>query len=371
MTPHIGIDARLNYYRVGGISTYTRSLIAALQPQNAALPRPARYTVLHSRKYVDPPFPAHDEHFHTAALWTPAHHRLERLALSLEVARLRLDLLHSPDFIPPLFGAGKRVITVHDLAFLLYPQFMTAESRAYYNDQIKAAVRAADHILTVSESTRRDLMRLLDVQSDKITVQVEGVSADFRPIADAAAHAAHLRLPPRYLLFVGTLEPRKNIPTLLTAYQRLRARLGDAAPPLLLVGRLGWLFDKALLADQAGVIWRDDIDYHDFPLLYNLADALVLPSHYEGFGLPVLEALACGIAPIISNRASLPEVAGPVGLQVDADDVDGLAAAMGHAATDAAWRAAMQPLALAQARLFTWERAAATAQAVYQRVLGV
>jgi glycosyltransferase involved in cell wall biosynthesis len=358
---HIGIDARLNYYRVGGISTYTQQLAAALEN----LDHDNDYTVFHSRKMRDSLI----RRFRRAALWTPCHHRLERLALSLELARFRLDVLHSPDFIPPLRGAKRHIITVHDLAFLMYPQFMTVESRRYYNDQIKRAVDYADHILAVSEATKHDLMTMLNVPSTKITVQLEGVDDAFKPLSAEVVEAVCQRydLPRVYFVFVSTLEPRKNIPGLLKGYAALRQQVKDA-PPLLVVGKRGWLFDETQLQAK-GVLWRENLPYADLPAVYNRALALVLPSHYEGFGLPALEAMACGTVPIVSNRSSLPEVVGDVGLQVDPDDSHALSSALLKTLQDHTWREAMQQAALARAKLFTWERAAQVALSVYRAAL--
>ncbi|MFN8373895.1 MAG: glycosyltransferase family 1 protein [Anaerolineae bacterium] len=358
---HIGIDARLNYYRVGGISTYTRQLVSALE----TLDYDHRYTIFHSRKSQD----SLVKRFDRAALWTPCHHRVERLALSLELARFRLDVLHSPDFIPPLRGAKRHVITVHDLAFLMYPEFMTEESRRYYNDQIRQAVQQADHILAVSEATKHDLVAMLNVPADKITVQLEGVDDDFKPLPVETVDVICRKydLPTDYFLFVSTLEPRKNIPGLLNGYAELRRQMPDA-PPLLLVGKRGWLFDSAVL-EREGVIWRENIPHNDLPAVYNKARALVFPSHYEGFGLPALEAMACGTVPIVSNLSSLPEVVGEVGIQVEPDDAEALASAMLKTLTDESWREQTQQAALTRAKQFTWARAAQVALSVYRAVL--
>jgi len=364
---HIGIDARLTYYRTGGISTYIRKLITWLE----RLEPNGRFTVFHSRKARE----SLVTRFQRAALWTPCHHRWERLALTAEFARFRLDLLHSPDFIPPRRGARRHIITVHDLSFLHFPQYLTAESRRYYNGQIETAVRQADHILTDSEATKADLVTILDVPAEKITVHLLGVDENFRPLPPAALDEARarLRLPQSYILFVGTFEPRKNIAGLLEAYHLLLSQMHDA-PPLVLVGQRGWLFDETQeMADALGlqdrVLWREDISAADLPALYNLAAVLVLPSHYEGFGFPPLEAMACGTVPVVSSRSSLPEVVGDVGLQIDPDDPAALAAALCRALTDQPWRAAMREAGLARAASFTWERTARTALAAYQTAL--
>lgn len=357
----IGIDVRLTHYRTGGISTYMRRLVMALE----ALDSGNEYIELHSRKSRE----KFTRRMGAARLWTPCHHRWERLALSVELAPLRLGLLHSPDFIPPLRGARRHVITVHDLTFLHYPQFVTAEARRYYNGQIEAAVRQADHILVDSAATQRDLMEMLNVQAENITVHLLGVDERFQPMAaeERAAWKEKLDLPEGFILFVGTIEPRKNISGLLAAYRMLRDRMADA-PPLVLVGRRGWLYEDTLrdiarLDLSRQVIWREDVPDAALPAVYNLASVLVMPSFYEGFGFPALEAMACGTVPVVSNRSSLPEVVGEVGLQVEPEDAAALAEALEKALTDAPWREQMRQAGLARSREFTW---ASTAEIVLQ-----
>ncbi len=361
---HIGIDARLTYYRIGGISTYIRRLIHALE----MLDMENQYTVFHSRKAQE----SLVKRFRRASLWTPCHHRLERIALSVELVRFRLDVLHSPDFIPPLRSARKHIITVHDLNFLHYPQFLTTESRRYYNDQIEGAVRQADHILADSEATKTDLVSMLAVPPEKITVHMLGVDEQFKPLPPAtlAHYRQQLNLPDSYFLFVGTFEPRKNIIGLLEAYRLLRDRLPDA-PALVLAGNRGWLFDETMAKiDQMNlgwyIHWRENVSQEALPALYNMATALVTPSFYEGFGFPALEAMACGTVPIVSNRSSLPEVVGEVGLQIDPDDASALSDALYHVLTDSAWRETMRQAGLARAATFTWEHTARIALSVYR-----
>jgi glycosyltransferase involved in cell wall biosynthesis len=362
---HIGIDARLTHYRHGGISTYITRLIAALE----SLDRANRYAVLHSRKARTAP----GERFRHVPIWTPPHHRLERVALSVELLRLRLDVLHTTDFIPPLRGARHHVITIHDLTFLHYPDFLTDESRRYYNDQIAWAARHADHILTISESSRTDIIALLNAPPEKVTVHLPGVDPAFRPLhPDAVTPVRHaLALPDAYFLFVGTFEPRKNLIGLARAYRTLLDRAPDA-PPLVLAGSPGWNFDATRAAIDKlhlgeKLLWRESIAQDAMPALYNGALALVLPSFYEGFGIPPLEAMACGVVPIVSDCSSLPEVVGDVGVRFPPDDSTALAHALERAWRDPAWRAAQSAAALVRARQFTWEGAAQIALSVYHR----
>ncbi len=365
----IGIDARITYYVRGGISNYALHLLRAL----ATLDAESDYIVLHSRKDHHPLRPG--PNFRPVPCWTPPHHRLERWALGLEIARLRLDLLHSPDFIPPACGYRCSVITVHDLNFLYYPQFLTAESRRHYNRQIGWAVHRADHILADSYATQADLITWLNVPPEKITTVHLAADPAFRPLPEEETRRAIAQygLQPGYLLFVGTLEPRKNVPGLLHAYHSLLEQRVTTAP-LVLVGRKGWLYDEifqrvAALGLTGQVRFIHDASDADLPGLYNGAGVLVLPSYYEGFGLPALEALSCGTPVVVANRASLPEVVGEAGLLVDPDDPEALAQALARVLTDGALRARLRELGLAQATRFTWERTARETLTVYRTVL--
>ena len=216
---HIGIDLRLHAYAPGGISRYARRLAMELEGQ---LTRDSLTLIPHRREQSPVDVPG----ARIYRAWTPPHHRLERWALGTELLPLRLDLLHSTDFIPPAWGARHFVITVHDLNFLYYPQYLTADARRYYNDQIAWAVERADAILADSYATQRDLERLLHVAPERVTVAHLAADAHFRPLPpeDVDAVLARYELEPGYLLFVGTWEPRKNLPGLLEALAQLHAR---------------------------------------------------------------------------------------------------------------------------------------------------
>ena len=352
----LGLDVRLTYYSRGGIAKYVRRLAAAL-PDLA--PEHAHYHFYRR---------GHTEHFAQAArrldCWTPAHHRLETWALAAELLPHRLDLFHSPDFIP-----------VHDLAFLRYPQFLTAESRRYYNGQIASAVRRAHAISADSHATKADLVELLHVPAEKVTVIHLGLDPEFRrrPAEAVAAVLARHRLTAGCVLFVGTFEPRKNVPTLLHAYARLRAAAPDA-PPLVLAGLKGWLFDETMqLAAELGLAdhlrFFENFPSADLPELYSAAGVLVLPSHYEGFGFPVLEAMGCETPVIIADRSSLPEVAGEAALKINPDDPEDLAEALRRALSDTALRAELVRRGLERVNAFTWEQTARATLQLYERVL--
>lgn len=365
----IGIDARILAYRRGGIARYVEHLLLAL----ATADPHSDYSVLCNWRHRDRPRPG--PNFRCVTTWTPCHHRLERWALGVEVSRLGLDLLHSPDFIPPAFGAPRFVITVHDLNFLYYPQFLTAESRRYYNEQVGWAIGRADHILADSEATRTDLIQLLKVPPQKVTAVPLAADPALgpRPASQVRTALVGYGLEPGYLLFVGTLEPRKNLAGLLSAYRILLDRKVTQAP-LVVVGGRGWLYEDIFARVEAlGLAGRvrflHNVPDSDLSALYNGAALLASPSFYEGFGLPALEAMACGTPVVVSDRGSLPEVVGRAGVLVNPDQPESIAEGMARVLDDAGLRARLREEGLAQAAQFTWEETAHKTLRVYRQVL--
>ena len=364
----VGIDARLVYYSQAGIGQYILHLVDGL----AQIDQTNEYVLLQSRK--DSTTILEKPNFRRVSLWTPSHHRLERYALNVELMRLGLDVLHSPDFIPPHRPSCKSVITVHDLAFLLYPHFLTKESARYYG-HIDEAVRWTDHIIAVSESTKRDTMKHLGVPEDRITVVYEAANPIFRPVdRERAREEVRNRhgVDGPFVLFVSTIEPRKNVPTLLRAVWQLQ-RCYKEDVRLVLAGGKGWLFEDAFAVVEelnldGRVHFVGRVSSEDLLYLYNAAEMLAHPAFYEGFGLPPLEAMACGLPPIVSNVASLPEVVGDAGLLIDPHDIDELTVAMWRILNDSDLRQEMRTKGLRQANRFSWERAARETQQIYKLV---
>jgi glycosyltransferase involved in cell wall biosynthesis len=362
----VGIDARLVYYSQAGIGQYILHLVNGL----AKVDTDSEYVLLQSRK--DDTTILEEPNFRRVSLWTPSHHRLERYSLNVELMRLGLDVLHSPDFIPPHRPSCKSVITVHDLAFLLYPHFLTKESARYYG-HIDQAVRWTDHIIAVSESTKRDTIQHLGVPKDKITVVYEAANPIFGPVdRDEARREVRNRhgVDGPFVLFVSTIEPRKNVPTLLRAIWHLRESY-KADVRLVVAGGKGWLFEDAFavveeleLDDTVHFVGR--VSSEDLLYLYNAAEMLAHPAFYEGFGLPPLEAMVCGLPVIVSNVASLPEVVGDAGLLIDPHDVDELTVALWRVLSDSGLREEMQEKGLRQASRFSWERAARETLDIYR-----
>jgi glycosyltransferase involved in cell wall biosynthesis len=267
-------------------------------------------------------------------------------------------------------------VTLHDLAFMLYPTTHTPASRAYYA-ATGESVRHAERVIAVSQRTASDAVRLLGVDPARVRVVHEAAAPSFSPrAADTLAPLAQ-RLgfdadPGRpYILFVGTLEPRKNVPLLLDAFARLRRRL-DAQ--LLVVGGRGWL-DEPIFAAHArsgvgdAARFLGSLGEDDLAVLYSHAGVLALPSLYEGFGLPVLEAMACGAPVVCSNAGPLPEVAGDAAVFLNPDDPDAWAATMLDVLTNASLRAELRRRGFARTKEFSWERTARATREVYREAL--
>jgi glycosyltransferase involved in cell wall biosynthesis len=366
----IGIDARLVHYSRAGIGQYITGLVRGLSECD----EDNEFVLLQSRK--DDSVLAEGHNFVRKSLWTPSHHRLEQLVLPFEISPLRLDILHSPDFIPPFRRDYKSVITVHDLAFLLYPHVLTEESARYYG-QIDQAVRYADHIVADSVSTKRDIVNFLGVPEAKISVIYAAANAIYRPVEDQRLlmeARARYQLDKPYALFVSTIEPRKNLPTLLRAFRRLLDHY-KLDVTLAVAGQRGWFCGEVFAVAEElelndAVAFLGHVPLEDLVLLYNAARMHVHPSFYEGFGLPPLEAMTCGTPTIVANVSSLPEVVGDAGLLVSPEHTDGWTVAMWRLLTDDSLHEEMSQKGLKRAKLFSWERAARETLALYRRISG-
>jgi glycosyltransferase involved in cell wall biosynthesis len=362
----IGMDARLADYTIGGIARYTVQLLRALW---ALAPAHELIAIRGRRPSVPPPaLPAHAE----IPVRTPPHHRLERYALSWELRHAGLDILHTPDFIPPRPRGWARVITVHDLAFLRFPWTVTGASRRYYGG-VHRAVQEADAVIAISHTTARDLVELAHADPEKTHVVYLAAEPDLTPMDPEEARRAVAKrfgIAGRYALFVGTIEPRKNVAALLHAFNQLRH---DFPIRLVLAGARGWLSDDVfrILHDLAladGVDFLGPVPPGELRPLYCGAEVLVLPSLYEGFGLPPLEAMACGTPVVVSGAGALPEVVGDAGVVVNPEDPDDLAEALGWVLGNPAFQAELAQRGLRRAAEFSWERTARETLAIYERV---
>jgi len=373
----IGIDYSAAVNQRAGIGRYARGVLGALAAAGArdwalgVAPRPNRTAYDGPRPYFA----------RGRAVELPLSERLlwaawyrARLPLPPDLLAPRLDVFYNPDFLLPRLAYAPGVCTVHDLGFMIVPDTSFPKLRAHLERAVPRAVRRARLVMAVSENTKRDVVRLLGVPPGRVRVAPNAPDPLFRPCADEGwrtAERARLGLPRCFLLAVGTLEPRKNLIRLLEALALLRDRgafAGWEGPPLVVAGREGWLYEPIYArVDSLGL--RGQVRFMtgardlDLLALYNLAGALVYPSLYEGFGLPPLEALACGAVVVCSNSSALPEVVGDAALLVDPYDVDGLAEAIARALDDEPLRRELGARGPGQARRYSWEASAASVRA--------
>lgn len=373
----IGVDYTAAVRQGAGIGRYTRELLRSA----IALGGPFHYVLFYAAGDLSPQSPYVADLQQLCATYTniraipiPISARLltilwQRLRLPLRVEHFtgRLDVLHAPDFVLPPTRA-RTLLTVHDLTFLVQPECFEAALQRYLSTAVPRSLRRADLVLADSHATAADLVRQLHVAPERVTVVYPGVAPRFQPLPASSMESVRQRLglPAEFLLFVGTLEPRKNLVRLLEAFSQISTPIR-----LVLAGRKGWLYaeifatvERLRLNDR--VYFLDFVDDADLPSLYNLARVFVYPSLYEGFGLPVVEALACGTPVVTSAVASLPEVAGNAAILIDPLDSAAIAAGIQQALMDAGRLRVLGPI---QARNFTWEQSARTLLECYRTVM--
>ena len=359
-------------YRGAGISGYEQHLIRALGTLNKEMTLTA---IVGDRRWSAPAgVNMYRPSWNTER--PPARIVWEQVAQPLALRRLHADVYHGLAFVGPLWGPNiPQVITVHDLSFVRYPETLPVWKARYLRWFTRWSVQRAHKVIAVSESTRQDLLRWLALPATKVVTVPNGVSDRFHPLADADVQAWRERrgLPDAFFLFVGTLQPRKNLETLVRAYARWRSRTTGPAWPLLIGGARGWYYERLFaLVQELGlgneVQFLGYVPGEDLPYLYNAATVFVYPSLFEGFGLPVLEAMACGTPVIVADTSSLPEVVGDAGVRVPPLDVEAWADALAEMYEDAQRRREFGERARRRASAFSWERTAALTLNVYRDV---
>jgi glycosyltransferase involved in cell wall biosynthesis len=336
------------------------SLPSVLRPPSSALRRPSSVA----------PRPSSNLARHLAKLW------FEQVGFPRACRRWGADIAHTPYWASPLFCRMPTVVTIHDLIPMLLPAYSGGRLGQLYVRLVTLSARRAAHVFTDSHASRRDIIARLRVPASRVEAIHLAASDHFQPVTDPEAlDRARIKygLPPRYLLYLGGFDQRKNVQSILRAY----ARLGLADVHLVIAGKLP-AHDTAFtphpqrIADDLGISERvcltGWVEEEDKPALYSGAIALVFPSHYEGFGLPPLEAMSCGTPAIASDRSSLPEVVGVGGICLDPDDLDALSLAMRRLATDTILHESLRAAALRQAARFSWRNTAQATLAAYERV---
>lgn len=380
MPSRIGIDVTSALTQGGGIGRYTRELVRAV----ADIDHHNEYVLFSAKPPAEipiaDPLPDQVNFQHKPApvderwlyrIW----YRL-RMKVPVQLVTGQIDLFHSPDFVlPPVSSQIPTLLTVHDLSFAHYPHVYTPSLVNYLNQVVPWSVGRATHILADSMATKQDLLDLWHVPADKVTVLYSGVDSRFGSVSDQRQLAAvrqryHLGDRP-YLITVGTVQPRKNYQMLIQAFAPI-AR--DYPHNLVIVGGQGWLFDDIMteveeqgLSDR--VIFTGFAADEDLPTLYSGATVFVFPSLYEGFGIPLLEAMACGVPVITSDASCLPEVAGDAAIQLSPHEPQAWTAMVQNLLDEPLEQAHMVTAGYVQVRRFTWERAASQLLDIYRQLL--
>jgi len=377
---HIVVDFSAAIHQRAGIGRYTSSLIGAALAED----RMNRYTLLHAR--------ADGEATATLAARLPPNARTLQVPLNprwftLLWYRWRLpmplrslagswDIYHSPNFVLPRLGGGRSIVTVHDLSFLRTPQFAEPRLRRYLTKAVPRAIQQADWVLADSAATKEDIEDLLNIPPSQVQVIYAACDASIHRVHDATLlqqTQRRLELPRPYILSLGTLEPRKNFEGLVHAYRLLMQARPDTRHHLVIVGRKGWLYEGIFHAiAETGLAERvhicTNVEDEDLSAVYSMADLFVFPSWYEGFGMPPLEAMACDVPVIASDRGSLPEVLGDAALYVNPEDIEGIARAMSRLLEGDEERDSLVQRGRKQVQQFSWERSAKELLALYQNL---
>jgi glycosyltransferase involved in cell wall biosynthesis len=371
---HIAINAHLlahtRSFRRAGVSNYVEALLTEL----GMLDQRNRYTIYTTRGLdattlrLPPNFAIRPSRLPT--INPRVRIPWEQLLAPILLRLTRADVFHGVLNIAPLACPVPSVITIHDLAFLSFPQTFRRVNRSYLTWATRISARRAARILAVSQFTKQEIVRLLGIAPERIVVTYDACDARFVPPdpRELAAFRTRTGLPERFILFVSTLEPRKNVPMLLDAYARIA---GSTDAPLLIGGGKGWLYEPIFARLEAlglgdRVRFVGFIDAAELPLWYAAATVFTLPSLYEGFGMPLLEAMACGTPVVTTTSSSLPEVVGDAGLLVSPTDADGLAAALLRLLDDAGLRDELRERGLQQAQRFSWRETAERTLRAYQ-----
>ncbi len=368
-----GVSAIKPKTGVGHTTVYLHRALADRSPCDSFWLYPGEAVASVGKRILQRPRPLASAKSEQPSRWKPRLTELAKAAyrthFQLAARWGKFDLYHEPNFVP-IRTHLPTVVTVHDLSVLLHPEWHPADRVAFHEKHFRKGVEAADQVVVVSEAVRQEMIRVMGMAPDRVTTIYNGIGEQYRPDANPLA-----ALPPRYLLTVGTIEPRKNLCTVLRAFCDLPAK-ERAECPLVLVGGWGWksgpereLFE--LVAKPRGAIHLGYVADEDLPALYSNATALLYPSFYEGFGLPPIEMLACGGGVIASTATAVREVVGRHAMLLAPLDLAGWRDAMFRAIREPDSLDAYRAGGVLHARQFTWSRAADRTLGVYRRVLGL
>lgn len=375
----IGVDVTAAVTQGGGIGRYTRELMQAV----TTLDQENTYCLFSAKRLLNFPVPnpipsGPNIHYQASKLAEKWHYRLwYRLRLPIPVQLLtgQIDLFHSPDFVlPPVWPKVPTLLTVHDLSFLHYPNTFPERLVSYLNQVVPWSIKRATHILADSEATKGDLTNLWHVPAEKVTVLLSGVSPDFAPVTAVsqltAVKTRYALGDAPYLLAVGTIQPRKNYQFLIRAFKPVAEQFPHN---LIISGGKGWLYDEMMAEVTAQglegrVRFIGFVDDEDLPSLYSGADLFLFPSLYEGFGLPLLEAMACGVPVISSNASSLPEVGRDTAVYLSPHDGQSWSRTIIDLLKNDEKRQALGEKGVAHAATFSWKKTAVQLLKIYRNL---
>ncbi|MEI6040025.1 MAG: glycosyltransferase family 1 protein [Candidatus Berkelbacteria bacterium] len=353
----IGIDVQTTLGQKSGFGFYVKNLVENLKKVDSI----NEYFLISPEDQKD--------------FTTPQRFVWDQCSFPSKASKLNVDILHQPCFSAPLFYSGKIILTIHDLISHYFPQNMPSGSRLYFSKWMPLTYNRAAKIIAISENTKRDIMSLLKIPEEKIVVIHSAVGDEFKPINDAQKLAeikAKYKTSDKFILDVGTLEPRKNLPFLVKAYHEA-LKTGKIEHNLVLTGKKGWYYESLFdlikeLKLEDKVILPGYVPDEDLPGLYNAADLFCFPSLYEGFGFPPLEALSCGTPVIAADNSSIPEVVGDAGILLPIDKEKVWAENIIKVLTDKDLHEKLSLSGLEQAKKFSWAKTARETVKVYEEV---
>ena len=371
----IGLEITAAVQQSGGIGRYVREMLSALSD----IDQSNQYRLFYASKnrsnhtMLDLPDNFRVRQLPVNDIWLARIWQRIRLPLPVELITGSLDIYHSPDFtLPPTLSDIPTLLTVHDLSFLRAPESAAPGLRGYLEIAVKRSVKLATHVLADSQSTKDDLIELYATPEDKITVLYAGVSSAFRPVTDSnklMKVREHYKLGEKpFVLSVGTLQPRKNHVTLIKAFEQA---LSDSEYNLVLAGGQGWSYEEVheLVRSrglQHRVLFPGFVADEDLSALYSSADVMTFPSLYEGFGLPVLEAMACGVPVLASTTSCLPEVAGGAAVFVNPKNVEAMSDALLKLVSNVDLRKTLREKGFERVEQFSWQSSAVKLLGVYR-----
>jgi glycosyltransferase involved in cell wall biosynthesis len=367
---NIGINARFIQTKISGIGKYVLQLMRHIP----TFGNNHYYFYEYGHVPIERPIKGDNIHYVIPKVYTKNRTlRIfwEQMLFSRQVKKDKIKIFHGPSFMLPVFKPCKSVITVHDLTFVHYPQGFNFSTRLYYKLFFRRSLENADMIIADSEATKKDLMQIYNIPVNKIQTIYLGVDEIFKNVTDKKKIKEVKRkysLPEKYFLFVGLLSPRKNVRRALKAFAQLHTE-----HKFVIVGNKGWLYEPIfkLIEDlnlKERVIFTKYADSEDLPAIYSCAEALIFPSLYEGFGLPIVEAMACGCPVITSNISSMPEVAGDAAILINPYNVEEIKNAMNTIMINKKVRMDLIKKGYENIKRFSWQKMAEKTVKVYERL---